>query len=447
MEIIEEIPRLLREGKKKLEHILNSSELKFHHELILGYNKLQNHGSINRLYKIDNIYAMKDLLDNGYSSKIDLIYIDPPFFTMADYYHRIEVLGKDGKEVIEYKAYSDIWKNGLIEYLDMVTIRLYLMKELLSDIGSIYVHVDYRTVHYIKIIMDCIFGRENFLNEVIWAYKSGGTSSKYYSRKHDNILVYTKTDKYIFNPQKEKSYNRDFKPYRFKGIKEYEDKLGWYTLVNLKDVWNINMVGRTSKERVGYGTQKPTSLLERIILSSSNENSIVADFFAGSGTTAIVAERHNRRWICSDIGNASILTIRKRLASESKNAYELLNDKSNEGDIKLNLDLDVKVDNNNKIIDINLNRYDLDLNSIKFKKGQKDILKKIQKENSLRLVDYIGIGYIDKYNKLIIKEERYRSFNNLIIDRCIRVPIYQESRKSMCIKCIDIFGNELLQTL
>ncbi len=95
-----------------------------------------------------------------------------------------------------------------------------------------------------------------FLNEVIWAYKSGGTSNKYYSRKHDNILVYTKTQDYIFNPQKEKSYNRDFKPYRFKNVKEYEDEIGWYTLVNLKDVWNINMLGRTSKERVGYGTAK-----------------------------------------------------------------------------------------------------------------------------------------------------------------------------------------------
>lgn len=92
-------------------------------------------------------------------------------------------------------------------------------------------------------------------------------------------MVYTKTQDYIFNPQKEKSYNRDFKPYRFKNVKEYEDEIGWYTLVNLKDVWNINMLGRTSKERVGYGTQKPESLLERIILSSSNEESIVADFF------------------------------------------------------------------------------------------------------------------------------------------------------------------------
>src|SRR5699024_5476052 len=105
-----------------------------------------------------------------------------------------------------------------------------------------------------------------------------------------------------FNPQLEKSYNRDFKPYRFKGVKEYEDKIGWYTLVNSKDVWHINMVGRTSKERVNYASQKPEKLLEKIILTSSDENSIVADFFAGSGTTGIVANKLNRRWIMADKG-------------------------------------------------------------------------------------------------------------------------------------------------
>ena len=250
----------------------------FFQEIIIKDGQLNNKQWENILYKSDNIYAMKDLMDKGYNSKIDLIYIDPPFYTMSNYNNRIEVLKGEEKEIIECFAYNDIWKNGLEEYLSMLALRIFLMKELLSDRGSIYIHLDFRTVHYVKIIMDCIFGRDNFLNEVIWAYKSGGTSNKYYSRKHDNILVYTKTQDYIFNPQKEKSYNRDFKPYRFKNVKEYEDEIGWYTLVNLKDVWNINMLGRTSKERVGYGTQKPESLLERIILSSSNEESIVADF-------------------------------------------------------------------------------------------------------------------------------------------------------------------------
>ena len=171
----------------------------------------------------------------------------------------------------------------------MMSIRLYLMKELLSSKGTLYVHLDYRIVHYVKILMDYIFGEENFINEIIWSYKSGGVTNKYYSRKHDTILMYSKTEDYIFNPQKEKSYNRGFKPYRFKGVKEYEDKIGWYTLVNLKDVWNINIVGRSSGERVGYGTQKPEELLERIISTSSNKDSIVADFFAGSGTTGVVA--------------------------------------------------------------------------------------------------------------------------------------------------------------
>src|SRR5699024_1974700 len=154
---------------------------------------------------------------------------------------------------------------------------------------------------------------DNFINEIIWSYKSGGSSKKYYSRKHDNILFYSKSKDYIFNPGKEKSYNRGFKAYGFNNISEYEDEIGWYTLVNHRDVWDINMVGRTSKERLAYRTQKPEALLERIILSSSNDDSIVADFFAGSGTTLAVANKNNRRWIGCDSSNTSVYTIMNRI--------------------------------------------------------------------------------------------------------------------------------------
>lgn len=103
--------------------------------------------------------------------------------------------------------------------------------------------------------MDEIFGEDNFVNEIIWHYKSGGSGKRHFSRKHDTILVYSKTKKYYFLPDKEKSYNRGFKPYRFKGVKEYKDDMGWYTMVTMKDVWNVDMVGRTSSERTGYATQ------------------------------------------------------------------------------------------------------------------------------------------------------------------------------------------------
>ena len=119
----------------------------------------------------------------------------------------------------------------------MLTIRLLMMKDLLAEKGSIWLHLDWHAVHYVKIIMDEIFGEENFINEIIWHYKSGGASKRRFARKHDTLLFYSKSKDYYFLAQKEKSYNRDYKPYRFKGVKEYRDEFGWYTMVNRKDVW------------------------------------------------------------------------------------------------------------------------------------------------------------------------------------------------------------------
>lgn len=297
LSIIEELPQIVKngtiQGSEILERLYKNSIVQ--KEIILpndyAREKICKNRWINQFYQEDNLIVIEKLLKEGCKGKIDLIYIDPPFLTKTNYKGKIVIKNEKSKEIIEHFAYKDTWENGLTSYLEMLYTRLYLMRELLSEKGTIYVHLDYRTVHYVKILMDEIFGEKNFINEVVWAYKSGGVSKRYYSRKHDTILVYGKTKDYIFNPQLEKSYNRGFKPYRFKGVEEFKDEIGWYTLVNLKDVWQIDMVGRTSKERVGYDTQKPEKLLERIILTSSNKDSIVADFFAGSGTTGIVADR------------------------------------------------------------------------------------------------------------------------------------------------------------
>lgn len=429
-----ELPVVLSESILRAKELLNAnSEVKFIEEHIIKDNKFTD----NVLYHGNNIDVIIDLLYKGYREKIDLIYIDPPFFTMENYNNKIQVLSNGEKINIENLAYKDTWKNGFKEYLIMLTVRLYLMKELLSDKGSIYVHIDFRSVHYIKIIMDYIFGQNNFLNEIIWAYKSGGTSYKYFSRKHDNILVYTKSKNYIFNPQKEKSYNRGFKPYRFKGVKEYEDELGWYTLVNLKDVWNMDIVGRTSRERVGYDTQKPEALLERIILSSSNEDSIIADFFAGSGTTLKVAERLNRKYIGSDIGNSSILTIKKRL----EKSY-LLQSNSNCWDSKkLYYDFKLnKVNDNLLKANLNLQKFIIDLDNIKLNKKHKEITKKIMSEDSLALIDYIGVGVLDDTTYIIFEE--YRSVNKLRIDTEMSFELSSNLLdKPLYIKSIDIFGS------
>lgn len=204
----------------------------------------------------DNMTVMKSLLlQKEMAGKVQMIYIDPPFYSKSNY----DAVIKAGDENIKYHAYDDKWEQGISAYLKMLTARLYLMRDLLADTGLLWLHLDWHVVHYAKILMDEIFGEKNFVNEIIWNYKSGGTSKKHFSRKHDTILVYAKSRRYQFYPLQEKSYNRGYKPYRFKGVREYEDDLGWYTMVNMKDVWNIDMVGRTSKERTGYATQNRNS--------------------------------------------------------------------------------------------------------------------------------------------------------------------------------------------
>ena len=250
---------------------------------------------------IKAIYENKDpIIKDKVKGKVKLIYIDPPFATQDEFQNRLGA-----------KAYND--KKQGSEFLEFLRRRLILAREILANDGSIYVHMDQKMGHYVKIILDEVFGKNQFKNEIIWQYKSGGAGTKAFANKHDVIFYYTKGSQYTFNVQKEKSYNRDFKPYRFKGVEEFEDEMGWYTWVNMRDVWEINMVGRTSSERIDYPTQKPEALLRRIITTSTNEGDLILDFFGGSGTTMAVAEKLNRRWITCDLGKLSYFTMQKRL--------------------------------------------------------------------------------------------------------------------------------------
>ena len=303
----------------------------------------QEKGWTNKLIWGDNKLILSSLLRGPVRQEIEknggvkLIYIDPPFDVGANFNTKIKV-GDDEvvKEAsgLEELAYRDTWGKGADSFISMLYERLRLMKDLLADDGSIYVHCDWRVNAYIRLAMDEVFGKENFVNEIIWCYRSGGAGTKEFSKKHDTILFYRKSKNFIFNQQKEKSYNRDFKPYRFKGVQEFNDEVGWYTLSNMRDVWEMHMVGRTSQERLDYPTQKPEKLLERIIKSSSNEGDIVCDFFCGSGTTLSVAEKLGRKWIGSDLGKFGIHTTRKRMigvqrerkdSGKSYRAFELLN--------------------------------------------------------------------------------------------------------------------------
>ena len=288
------------------------------------------------LIKGDAAKAAVYLRDSaGLAGKFKLIYLDPPFFTMSD---QMAVAGAPGGS-LRHRAYGDRWEKGMMGYLKMLGLRIRLIKDLLADDGLIFVHLDWHAVHYAKILMDEIFGEEHFVNEIIWQYKSGGSTKKHFSRKHDNILCYSKTKNYKFYPLTEKSYNRGLKPYRFKGVEEFKDEVGWYTMVNMKDVWSIDMVGRTSGERTGYATQKPEQLLERIIECSTAEGDLCGDLFCGSGTLAACAAKMGRRSVSVDESGLAIETCITRLIKQGV-PFRVMSSGKKDADLKFSVSID-----------------------------------------------------------------------------------------------------------
>ena len=262
----------------------------------------------------DNLDYMKGLLGKGYNGAFRMIYIDPPFFTRSSFNASVSV--KDAKGAthkVHHLAYDDKFDRSLEYYIENMTVRILLMKDLLADDGLLWIHLDWHSSHYVKLVLDELIGEKNFVNEIIWQYKSGGSGKRHFARKHDTILVYSKTSKYYIDVPKEKSYNRNRKPYRFRGVAEYKDDGGWYTLVNMKDVWSIDMVGRTSAERTGYATQKPLELMRRIIAASTQEGDLVGDFFCGSGSLPEAAHLLGRRWIACDSEEMAAAMSRRRL--------------------------------------------------------------------------------------------------------------------------------------
>jgi DNA modification methylase len=284
----------------------------------------------NRLIWGDNKYVMSSLLEE-FAGKIDLIYIDPPFATGADFSVKMEIGDAEWTKepsAIEDKAYRDTWGRGLDSYLQMMYERLVLMRELLSDKGSIYVHCDHRVNSHLRMLLDEIFGTDNFQREIIWTMSAASGYKgmvQNYVRGHETILYYSRGENLIFNKSylpysKEQlarfsSIDDDGRHYKVitKTRRLYLDEAKG---VPLPDVWSDIANFQTivnSPEIVGYATQKPESLLERIIKASSNEGDLVADFFCGSGTTGAVAEKLGRRWIMADLGRFAIHTSRKRL--------------------------------------------------------------------------------------------------------------------------------------
>ena len=312
-------------------------------------------GWTNKLIWGDNKLILSSLLNGPLREEIEkqggikLFYIDPPFAVGADFSYDVKIGNNDvtkKQSVIEDIAYNDTWGKGISSYLSMMYERLKLMHDLLADDGSIYVHCDWRVNFYLRLILDDIFGVNNYRNEIVWTYTGGTDRSKGFQQKHDTIFLFSKSENFLYNPQYTKFSESTIK--RFNKIDKYgkrykENRLsdGRITKTFMKeegklmpDYWHHNILVVSHSESVNYPTQKPEIILYKIIKASSNEGDIVSDIFCGSGTTAAVSEKLNRKWICADLGRFAIHTTRKRLIqvqrelkNEGKNyrAFEILN--------------------------------------------------------------------------------------------------------------------------
>lgn len=297
----------------------------------------------NKLFWGDNLQVLAHLLKE-YRGKVDLIYIDPPFDSKADYIRKIQFKGEkiegESHSLLEEKQYGDIWEKD--EYLQFMYERLLILRELLSDKGAIYLHCDWHKNSHLRLIMDEIFGEDNFQNEIIWKYFGPNSSKKNYPKKHDTILFYSKTNKYIFNfdaclvDYDEKAVARyDKTDENGKKYKIYFDKDGKEVRAYLKEgtpteIFELPFVQGIETQRTDYPTQKPEPLIKRFIEASSNKGDLVLDCFCGSGTTMAVAQKLGRQWIGCDINLGAIQTSTKRLnqiitEQKSKSGFKVLN--------------------------------------------------------------------------------------------------------------------------
>jgi len=411
--LLEQLPKIVADGKREAEQILERIESSYRiglqtRELVIPSRDTnwkdmlaaQSKASadldparMNRLIYGDNLLAMAALLAGdehtpSMRGKVDLIYIDPPFDSKADYRTKINILGNDFDQrptAIEQFAYSDTWSEGTHSYLQMIMPRLFLMKELLSVTGSIFIHIDWHVGHYVKVVADEVFGKDNFVNDIAWkridtVKGNFGQGTKGFGENKDTLLFYRSTAEASFYPQftpYTEEYIKQFykfvdegtgKRYRLismigpggaaKGNPFYEVmgvKRYWrYSEAKMREMIEADLIVQTSPgavpqrklfledgkgvavqtiwddfsdselgagPRLGYPTQKPEHLLERIINCTTTPGQLVADFFVGSGTTLATAERLGRRWVGSDLGKPSCMVTRKRLIDQDAQPF------------------------------------------------------------------------------------------------------------------------------
>jgi DNA modification methylase len=289
----------------------------------------------NRLVWGDNRLVLEALLPE-LRGQVDLIYLDPPFDADQEFRMRAPLgenpgMGSSREEAVEAVAYRDIWGEGRESYAQMLYERLPLLRELLSETGSLIVHVNWRVGHVVQLLLDEVFGpgersrpgAAGFRCEIIWGYGGGTAVKNVYRRKHDNLFWYTRSNRWTFNPQY-RPYSAGTRERGLTAVKgdryELRDEGAaletWWTGPEVQKI-----LSPTAYENLKFPTQKPEALLERIVRGHSHEEDLVADFFCGSGTTAAVAERLGRRWIMADQGRHALLTTRKRLAALQQTQY------------------------------------------------------------------------------------------------------------------------------
>ena len=388
------------------------------------YGKPDENGWMNKIFWGDNLQVMSHLLKD-YRGQIDLIYIDPPFDSKADYKKKIELKGQkitNDRNSFEEKQYGDIWNND--EYLQFMYERLIIMRELLSDRGSIYLHCDWHKSHHLRMIMDEIFGVDHFRNEIVWCYDKWVAPSRDFQKNHDIILKYSKTEDFISNTIREidgkrqitldRGYTTNLLANGEKQLIVYkgqEDKPNIKKLMQskkfvrviirepegnpIKDWWPINILHPKSLERLDYPTQKPESLIERIVIASSNPGDLVFDCFMGSGTTQAVAMKLGRRFIGADINLGAVQTTTERL---------------------LNIIQDKNLTNNYTGFEVyNVNNYDMFRNPVEAKDLIIEALE-IQKFGSSVIYDGEKDGrmvYIMPVNRIATKSDLEALKSNL----------------------------------
>jgi len=278
----------------------------------------------NVIYCGDNLIWLKKFPDK----LVDLIYLDPPFFSNKQY----EVIFHDGQEI---RSFEDRWKGGINHYIGWMRERIFEMHRVLKDTGSFYLHCDWHAGHYLKVMCDEIFNYSNFQNEIVWYYRRWTNISTRFQRMHDTIFFYTKGKKYkfscLYQPFSEKTIHREIS---VDGVTNLKEKRDIEKGIVMHDVWDIPYIHSQSKERLGYPTQKPEALMERIIKASSNKDDLVLDPFCGCGTTIAVAQKLQRKWIGIDVSPSACKLMKNRVEKNGAMGIEIIGLPVNIDDLK-----------------------------------------------------------------------------------------------------------------